>query len=210
MEKEEQRFPSKCFWMKNWNSTKLHQELVTTLGSDAYGRFQIKIWFRQFGNGDPSWKDAPRTGHPPLTLGSQLAVFLQKYLFASARVLARQFLTGVPTIEEILQRQLGVKKFSGRWVPRFLSLSHKVADVEASTEMPRILHESEKNHLKESQQVTSPSSNMPIPLRNVCMVADRRHSKDAPGHLEEANYDNIFLCQTQTNRAQHLTKRTPI
>jgi hypothetical protein len=131
---KEQRFPIKCFWMKNWGSKKIHQELRITLRPDAHGRFQIKTWLRQFGNGDLSWKDAPPTGHPPLTLGWQLAAFLQKYHFASARVLARQFLTSIPVIKEILQRELGLKKFSGRPAPRFLSSAHEVAHVETSTE----------------------------------------------------------------------------
>jgi hypothetical protein len=50
--------------------------------------------------------------HPPggrLDFGPQLAAFLQKYPFASARVLAQHFLTSVPTIMEIRQRELGLK-----------------------------------------------------------------------------------------------------
>jgi hypothetical protein len=68
MEKEEQRFLIKYLWMKNWGSTKINQELVTTLGADAYGRSQIKIWLQKSRNGDISSKDAPRTGRRPLTL----------------------------------------------------------------------------------------------------------------------------------------------
>jgi hypothetical protein len=63
-----------------------------------------------------------------LTIRPQLAAILQKYSFASARVLAQHFLTSVPTIEEILQRELELKKFSRRWVPHFLFSTQKIAD----------------------------------------------------------------------------------
>jgi hypothetical protein len=43
MEKEEQRFAIKFFWLKGWGSKKIHQELMGTLGDDAYGLSQIKI-----------------------------------------------------------------------------------------------------------------------------------------------------------------------
>jgi hypothetical protein len=42
--KKEQRFLIIYFWTKNWGSEKNHQELVTTLEGDAYGRSQIEIW----------------------------------------------------------------------------------------------------------------------------------------------------------------------
>jgi hypothetical protein len=52
MAKDEQRFLIKYLWMKNWGSENIHQELVITLGTDTYGRSQIKIWFQKFRSGD--------------------------------------------------------------------------------------------------------------------------------------------------------------
>jgi hypothetical protein len=97
MEKEEQRFLIKYFWMENWRSKKVYQEFVATLGADAYGRSQIKIWLQKFRNGDLSCKDAPPTERPPLTLGSQFAAFLQMHPFVNTRVLLQHFPTSVPT-----------------------------------------------------------------------------------------------------------------
>jgi hypothetical protein len=34
----------KYFWMKGWGSEKIHEELITTLGDDAYHLSQIKAW----------------------------------------------------------------------------------------------------------------------------------------------------------------------
>jgi hypothetical protein len=42
----------------------------------------------------------------------------------------------------------GIEIFSQPWVPHFLSPAQNVARVEASTEMLRILHESEENHFE--------------------------------------------------------------
>jgi hypothetical protein len=119
---------------------------VAILGADAHGRSQIKIWHQKFGNGDLSCQDGLRTGQPPLTLGPQLAAFVQKY--PSVRVLAKHFLKSVSTIQEILRRELGLKIFSRCSTPHFMSPTQNVVCVEASTEMLRILHESEENHFE--------------------------------------------------------------
>jgi transposase len=93
---------------------------MSTLGDDSYAVSQIKIWFQKFRNEDLSCKDSPRSGRPLLTSGSQLEAFMHKYTFASTRVIAQHFLT-VPTIKDIFQRELGMRTFSRRWVPHFLS-----------------------------------------------------------------------------------------
>jgi hypothetical protein len=51
-------------------------------------------------------------------------------------------------MEDIFQRELGMKKFSLRWARHFPSSAQKVARVEASKEMSRILQESEANQLE--------------------------------------------------------------
>jgi hypothetical protein len=83
-----------------------------------------------------------------LTLGPQLAVFLQKHPSASVRVLVQPFPTSVPTIKEIIERKLGLKKFPRRWPLHYLSPTQKLARIEASIKMPRTLHELEENHFE--------------------------------------------------------------
>jgi hypothetical protein len=112
MEKEKQRFMMKFLWLKAWAAKRIHEELMGTLGNDSCAVSQITIWLQKFTNGDLSCKDSPRSGRPLLTLGPQLEAFMQKYPFASARVIAQPFLTTVPAIKDILQRELGMRKFS--------------------------------------------------------------------------------------------------
>jgi hypothetical protein len=145
MEKEGQRFVMKFLWLKGWGAKRMYEELMSRLGDDSYGVSQIKTWFQKFGNGDLSCKDSPRSGRPLLTLGSQLEAFMQKYPCASARVIAQHVLTTVPTIKDILQRELGMRKFSRRWTPHFLSPAQKHARVEASETILRVLHDAESN-----------------------------------------------------------------
>jgi hypothetical protein len=78
-------------------------------------------------------------------LGRQVEAFLQKYSFANARIIAKHFLTIISAVEEILQKELGMRKFSRRWVPHCLGDAQKAARVEAAKEMFKILHESERN-----------------------------------------------------------------
>jgi hypothetical protein len=81
-------------------------------------------------------------------LGPQLEAFVQKYPFASARATVQHFLTTAPTIKDILQRELGMRKFSRRWVPHFLGPAQKVARVEVFTTILRVLQDAESNHFK--------------------------------------------------------------
>jgi transposase len=144
MEKEQQRFVIKFLWLKGWGAKRLHEEL-STLGDDSYRVSQIKIWLQKFRNSDLSCKYSPRSGRPLLILEPQLEALMQKYPFASARAIAQHFLTTVPMIKDILQRELGMRKFSRRWVPHFLSPAQKVARVEASKTILRVLQHAESN-----------------------------------------------------------------
>jgi hypothetical protein len=112
---------------------------MSTLGDDSYRVSHIKIWLQKFRNGDLSCKDSPRSGRPLLTLGPQLEAFMHKYPFASPRVIAQHSLKTVPMINDIIQRELGMRKFSRRWVTHFLSPAQKVVRVEASKTILRVL-----------------------------------------------------------------------
>jgi hypothetical protein len=78
-------------------------------------------------------------------LGPQIEAFSRKYPSASARIIAKHFLTIASTVKGIFQRELGTRKVSRRWMPHSLSDDQKVARVDAAKEMFRILHESETN-----------------------------------------------------------------
>jgi hypothetical protein len=135
---------------------------------------------------------------------------MQKYPFASARVIAKHFLTTVPTIKGILQRELGIRKFLQRWVPHFLSPAQNVARVEASKTILRVPQDAESNDFEgiatgdESWfRYCYPSS---ITLRG-------RHPRLFQGRgkqLARTNNDNGFLHCTSTHYSGYTTIRKQI
>jgi hypothetical protein len=90
-----------------------------------------------------------------LSIGPQLKALLEKYPFSSSRVIAQHFLVTIPTVKEILQRELRMRKFSRSWVPYLLSEGQNIAPVEAAKEMLTTLQSCEANDL-ESRPVMSP------------------------------------------------------
>jgi hypothetical protein len=50
-----------------------------------------------------------------------LSKFLFKYLFASAKNIASHFDISVLTVKDLLAHELGLRKFTQRWVPHSLS-----------------------------------------------------------------------------------------
>jgi hypothetical protein len=65
----ETKGPHQIFLDEELGSKKIYQKLVTILGTDSYGRSQIKIWLRKFRNGDLSCKYAPTPRAAALDFG---------------------------------------------------------------------------------------------------------------------------------------------
>jgi transposase len=76
-------------------------------------------------------------------LAEPLRLFLDNDPFTTARMLSRHFNVSATTVKEILARDLGMRKFTRRWVPHTLSDLQKVKRVETSTELFHILNELE-------------------------------------------------------------------
>jgi transposase len=144
---------------------RIHEELMSTLGDDSYAVSQIKIWLQKFRNGDSSFKDSLHSGRPLLTLGPQLEAFMQKYPFASARVIAQNFLTTVPTIKDILQRELGMRKLLRCWMPHFLSPAQKRLASKHQKQYCEFYKTGNQMTLKELQRVMSSDSGIVIHLQ---------------------------------------------
>jgi hypothetical protein len=126
---------------------KTHKELIITLGDDAGGFPQIKIQLQKFRKGDSSWKNLPRPGRSPLTFEPQFEMFRQKRPFPGIRIIANYLLATVSTIKTIVQKESGMKQFSGRWAVRFLRPGQEAAPIKASKGMLPISQESEASHL---------------------------------------------------------------
>jgi hypothetical protein len=159
--------------MENWGAKTIRQQFVATLGADAYRRSQVHICFQKFRNGDLSCENAPGTGRPPLTMGLRFVALRQNYPFPSARLLAQHFLTSMPTIKEILHIEWGLKNSRGAGCLIFCPLSKRLLVLKHQQRCDEFYQSRKRVILKESQQVTSPDSNIPIPPQK-CWH-DRQH-----------------------------------
>jgi hypothetical protein len=113
----------KFFWLREYRPREIHQELLTTLGSDAYSEDSVQYWVARFESGDTSCEDISRAGRPLTDLAEPFRLFLQDYPVVSTCMLSRHFsvYVCVTTVKEILTRGFGLKTITWRWVPHELS-----------------------------------------------------------------------------------------
>jgi hypothetical protein len=128
MNKFEHRFIIKYFHLKGWGNRRITAELESTFQGSALPRATVKRWLRKFKSGDLSCLDENRPDRPLTILERVLKKFLDKYSFASAKALSRHFDISPPTVKKILHRELGLKKYSRKWVPHELSEDQKSAE----------------------------------------------------------------------------------
>jgi histone-lysine N-methyltransferase SETMAR len=139
MEKHEQGFVIKFFWMRGLGPSAIYQKLQNTIGSTADSEDSVENWVRRFVSRDTSCVDLPRAGRPPTDLSEPLRNFLNDFPFTTARMMSRQFSARPSTINEILRCDLGLKKFARRWILHQLNPSQKVQRVEAAKLLLQIL-----------------------------------------------------------------------
>jgi hypothetical protein len=105
------------------------------VNTDRYSEDSVQYWVARFESGDIRCENISRAGRPLTDLAEAFRLFLQDYLFASARILSRHSGVCPTTVKDIFARDLGLKKFTRRWWPQKLSGPQKVKRVEASTEL---------------------------------------------------------------------------
>jgi hypothetical protein len=80
MEKSEQEFIVKFFFLKCFDSKVIHRKLTDVLGHTAYSIIQIKGWCARFKAGDLPCEDKSRPGSPPHVLGRPSPISLRIFL----------------------------------------------------------------------------------------------------------------------------------
>jgi hypothetical protein len=64
---------------------------------------------------------------------------MEKFMFASARIIAMHLNASHSTVNDILSRELGLRKFSRRWVPYQQSNSQEKLSFDISVELFALL-----------------------------------------------------------------------
>ena len=146
MEKHEQRFVVKFFYIKGLGCKKIHRKLGNTLGDSAMSLSSVKRWLDRFKNGDFSCQDLERSGRPENDLSESILVILAEMPFVTANFLAKRLCCSPTTIKKILTENLGYKKYIRRWVPHELTLQNKIERVQKSEALLNILLEHKKTN----------------------------------------------------------------
>jgi hypothetical protein len=107
----------KYFFLKRHESKLIHKTLLSTLQDNAISLFIIKIWLRRFKSGSLSGGDEERPGRPMNCLDPTFQRFLKKFPFVSVRIMTGNFSVDRAAIKSILDRELGLRKFTRIWVP---------------------------------------------------------------------------------------------
>jgi hypothetical protein len=91
-----------------------------------------------------SCENAERPGRPMLMMGDSFRTFLEKHPFASAQIMSEHFDVSRATVKEILSRELGLRKYTRRWVPHLLDDAQKNHRTLAAIEMLALLRDREE------------------------------------------------------------------
>jgi hypothetical protein len=92
----------------------IHRQLYSVLSAPAYSRSQVRNWWTRFTEGDVTYIDQWKADRARHVLGTDLSQFLQEFPFATAEFLAQHFDESKETIQEKLNRELVLQKFSRR------------------------------------------------------------------------------------------------
>lgn len=145
MEKYEQRFVLKYWFLTGLNAYQMHTKLVETLEEKAYSYSQIKFWCKRFRQGDLSCSYLPKSGRTPSDLGPSIIKYIEKYPFASASKMSRHFQCSKSTIISILEDDYDFKKFKRKWSPHVLSDDIKQKRIDFSIMIKKYLEDDQEN-----------------------------------------------------------------
>jgi hypothetical protein len=152
MDRIEQRVMVEYFFLKGHGSKLIHKELVSALQDNAISLLPVKNCFRRFKSGDVSCGDEERPGRPLISLDPALQRFLKKFSFASAQEMAGHFSADRATIKSILDRELGLRKFTGGRMPHILSAEQELRRVTESQSLLMIRANLAEKHFQGSFQ----------------------------------------------------------
>jgi histone-lysine N-methyltransferase SETMAR len=117
------------------------RKLSRVLGDNCYTPAAIERWLARFREGDLSWAGHSRLDRPVIDISECLHSFLDKFPFASANMMYKYFRMVRGIIMAILQRDIGLKKFSRRWAPHQFSSSQKTDHVNYSRALLHLLQQ---------------------------------------------------------------------
>lgn len=127
----EQRSVIKHFYLKNETLAAIHQELKNCYGDEAPTYSTTKYWFNQFRCGRESAASAHSSGRPLEIDYSAASADIRRLLEEDRKVSIAKLSAwsglSIGTVFKIVRHDLGLRKYTTRWVPHVLSEANKQA-----------------------------------------------------------------------------------
>ena len=103
----------------------IHADMVATLGDDAPALSTTQKWAAEFKRGRQSLEDDPRSGCPATATSEENIDRVHLMVMDDRRLTVSHIANAIgishERVENILHKELGMSKVSGRWVPRLLT-----------------------------------------------------------------------------------------
>jgi hypothetical protein len=109
MDEREQRFVIKFLWPQGLGGKAIHAQLSNMPAGTALSLSTVQTWLHRFKEGNTSCEDANRL---MVNIGDIMRMFLASYPFAPAKVMSRHFSVSPSTVQRILNRKLGFRKYA--------------------------------------------------------------------------------------------------
>ena len=139
MNKTELRAVIKFLYLKKMSCKDILNEILSVLGDNSVSYAKVKKWVANFKRGVTVTEDAPRPGRPATSINEDHVNKAETMVHADRRVTVRSVAETLRisygSAEEILTRNLGMKKVSARWVPRMLTPEQKQYRIQISQQL---------------------------------------------------------------------------
>jgi hypothetical protein len=148
METSQQRAIIYYFSLKAWSIPTIQKELTDIFASDVYSQAQISRWLAGFGTGGISCLAEARSGRPLSILEPSLEHFWEKFPFVRVPVITMHFNRSHFKVQNCGRRELGLRKFSRRWVSYQLSEAQEKFHAKTSVELFALLYQDSELHFE--------------------------------------------------------------
>ncbi|GFV22396.1 protein GVQW3 [Trichonephila clavipes] len=124
-ENTDQRICIKFFFKIGKTGTETYEMMKTAFGDEAMSRARVFEWFRPFKKGRQSMISNPRSGHPSTSRNedkiAQVKAVVRTDRRLTVREIAQECYISVGSCDEILRKDLNMRRVSAKFVPRLLT-----------------------------------------------------------------------------------------
>ncbi|GFV67965.1 protein GVQW3 [Trichonephila clavipes] len=119
--------------------TETYEMMKTAFGEEAMSRTLVFEWLRRFKEGRQSVNSDPRSGHPSTSRNEDKIAQVKNLVHSdrclTARKIARECHISVGSCDEILRKDLNMRRVSAKFVPRLLTENQQFQRLATSSDL---------------------------------------------------------------------------